>query len=93
LATLSAKREIRRAVLRQNGILFVRQIAMLAEWSSSEAGRQIANAHVAFNVTGALLVIGFVHVAARVLCRIVPDRPREHEAASPGDLPATRPAE
>jgi Na+/phosphate symporter len=36
---------------------------MLAEWSSSEAGRQIANARLAFNVTGALLVIGFVHMA------------------------------
>ncbi|MPR07346.1 hypothetical protein [Microvirga tunisiensis] len=41
----------------------MRQIAMLAEWSSSEAGRQIANARLAFNVTGALLVIGFVHMA------------------------------
>lgn len=75
------------------GILFVRQLAALAEWSGSETGWQIANAHVAFNVAGALLVIGFVHMTAKILCRIVPDRP-QHEAAAPrGSLPDTRPAE
>jgi phosphate:Na+ symporter len=55
--------------------------------------RQIANAHVAFNVAGALLIIGFVHMAAKILCRIVPDQP-QHEAAAPrGSLPETRAAE
>jgi phosphate:Na+ symporter len=54
------------------GILFVRQLAVLAEWSGSEwsgneTGCQVANAHVAFNVAGALRVIGFVHMAAKIL--------------------------
>ena len=34
--------------------------------------RHIANAHVVFNVLGVLLFIGFVPMASRVLCRMIP---------------------
>lgn len=54
------------------GIALVPQITALAEWSSSETGRQIANAHVGFNLAGALLFIGFVQTCAALLCRLVP---------------------
>jgi phosphate:Na+ symporter len=38
-------------------------------------GREIANAHTIFNLINAVLVIGFVPVFARVVQRIVQDRP------------------
>ncbi len=57
------------------GILFIVQLTGLTEWISGDAAteRKIANAHVAFNVLGVLLFIGFTNWIARGLKWIVPD--------------------
>ena len=55
------------------GLLLVGQITALAAWSSGDVGRQIANAHVGFNLVGALLALPFTALAARLLARLVPD--------------------
>jgi phosphate:Na+ symporter len=54
------------------GVLLIHQITAFAELSSSETGQQIANAHVAFNLAGALLFIPFTRTTAAILSRIVP---------------------
>jgi phosphate:Na+ symporter len=56
--------------------------------------RQIANAHLLFNVAGVALVVGFLPRIARWLERVLPDRPadpspRAHEAPDPSPVPAT----
>jgi phosphate:Na+ symporter len=56
------------------GVLFIDQITAFAQMWSSKVGQQIANAHVAFNVAGALLFIGFTPLAAAMLCRVISDR-------------------
>lgn len=61
------------------GILFAAQLAGLSQWVSSLAGagndipRQIANAQVIFNVSGVVLVIGFLPLIARGLEKLIPD--------------------
>jgi phosphate:Na+ symporter len=83
LATIGRSREALRAGLfhllfnvgtAAVGIAFAGQIAELARSVSGGAGvaRQIANAHVIFNVTGALLVVGGLPWIARALGRVVP---------------------
>ena len=54
------------------------QLADLATWLTPGAGpdavaRQIANAHVAFNVIGVLAALPFLNAAARLVQRIVPE--------------------
>ena len=44
--------------------------------------RQIANAHTIFNVSNTVLFLGFVPVFARIVERLVPDRPLADETAS-----------
>lgn len=56
------------------GLLLIGWLADFARWSASDTGQQVANAHVLFNVAGALLMLPFVKLAARGLDRIVPDR-------------------
>jgi phosphate:Na+ symporter len=46
---------------------------------ASETPRQIANAHTLFNVANALLFLPFAGLLARVVERLVPDRPLEQE--------------
>lgn len=43
--------------------------------SAAEAPRQVANAHTLFNVVNTLLFIGFTTQIARLVERLVPDRP------------------
>ena len=60
--------------------------------TSGETANQVANAHVAFNVAGALLFLPFTPWIARALGRVVPEREgapdkeqgREAEAAGGG---------
>jgi phosphate:Na+ symporter len=56
------------------GVLFIEQLAWLARAFAAEqdVARQIANAHVAFNVIGVALFLGFTTHIARVLQRLVP---------------------
>lgn len=56
------------------GVLLILPLAEFARWSASDTGQQIANAHVLFNVAGALLFLPFVGLAAKLLDRVVPER-------------------
>jgi phosphate:Na+ symporter len=49
------------------GVLLVEQLAAVATMTAQDIGQRIANAHVLFNVTGALLVLPFVRLLARGL--------------------------
>lgn len=50
-------------------------LAQAAAWiSEDDPGRQLANAHVLFNVASVLVFLGFVRTAARILTRLIPDR-------------------
>ncbi|MBC7919951.1 MAG: Na/Pi cotransporter family protein [Ferruginibacter sp.] len=72
------------------GVLFAAQLAGLAKWLAGGGGnvsRQIANAHVLFNVAGVVLFVGFTPLIARGLTRLIPDREKspasEPKAKSP----------
>ncbi|MEM9727321.1 MAG: Na/Pi symporter [Myxococcota bacterium] len=59
---------------------FTTQLAEVAQWmtpgyDASAVARQIANAHVMFNCMGVLVGLPFVPAAARVMTRLIPDRP------------------
>lgn len=58
------------------GLVFIKQLAELAAWLAFGAGvdRQIANAHVLFNVLGVLLFIGFTDWIAQILGWIIPNK-------------------
>lgn len=56
------------------GVALIGQLAAFGEATGGEAGQQIANAHVLFNVAGALLALPFVGLVARLLDRVVPSR-------------------
>lgn len=58
------------------GVLFIDKLAALAMAlpGGGSLTRQIANAHVAFNVLGVAAFIGFTPVIARLLTHVVPDR-------------------
>ena len=72
--------------------MFIPQLAQLVTWLSpvhpelsgvdrlgAETPRQIANAHTLFNVANTLIFIGFSTQFARVVERLIPDRPIEEE--------------
>lgn len=48
-----------------------------AERLGAETPRQIANAHTIFNIANTLIFIGFVGVFAKLVVRLVPDRPQD----------------
>lgn len=56
------------------GVAALPLLASFARWSAGDAGQQIANAHVLFNVAGALLALPLVRAAAALLERLVPER-------------------
>ncbi|MGK6325392.1 Na/Pi cotransporter family protein [Sphingomonas sp. DT-51] len=66
------------------GILMVDWLAAFGEATSGDTGQRIANAHVLFNVAGALVALPFTGAAARLLERLVPERRviREEVAAT-----------
>jgi phosphate:Na+ symporter len=55
------------------GLLFVEQLTAWAASSATEAPRQIANAHVAFNLLGTLLFLPFTTTIASALETVLPD--------------------
>jgi phosphate:Na+ symporter len=58
------------------GVLLVEQLILLTRWISGEAelSRQIANAHLLFNLSGVLLLIFFTGSMSRFLQWLVPER-------------------
>ena len=56
------------------GLALIGPLVALARLTGDELPQQIANAHVAFNVIGAVVFIGFTGLAATWLTRLVPDR-------------------
>ena len=67
------------------GLALSHQLAAAGQWlafGSENVGRQIANAHVLFNIAGALAFVGFVPLAARLLERLIPERGRKDEAVT-----------
>ncbi|WKB55107.1 Na/Pi cotransporter family protein [Eleftheria terrae] len=61
------------------GVALLEPLTALARASAHDAAQQIANAHVAFNVLGALIFIGGTRAVARMLVRLVPE-PKPSEA-------------
>lgn len=56
------------------GALLIHQIVAFSAWTSDDAAQQIANAHVAFNVAGAVIVLMFIRTAGWAIEQIVPRR-------------------
>jgi phosphate:Na+ symporter len=56
------------------GALLIGQIVAFAEWTSGDMAQQVANAHVAFNVGGALVALVFIRTAGWAIERLVPVR-------------------
>lgn len=58
------------------GVALIEPLASFAQRSAGGAGvaRQVANAHVLFNVVGVLVAVGMLPLAARGLERLLPDR-------------------
>ncbi len=56
---------------------FVGVLGSLVEGIGGQTARQVANAHTIFNVVNAFLIVGFVPAFARLLDRLVSDRPEE----------------
>ena len=67
------------------GVLLIGPLADFATWSARSTGQQIANAHVLFNVAGALLFLPLTGLAARALDRAIPQR----DDGVPANQPAT----
>lgn len=65
------------------GLVLLGPFMKLSLLLTSDPARQIANAHVIFNVGGVALAIGTVGVAARLLRRLLPDRAGEPPARTP----------
>jgi len=75
------------------GLLFANQLAAAGQWlafGSDNVGRQIANAHVLFNVAGALAFVCLVPMVAKLLKRIFPDRRSRGETLAQGQPPLSR---
>jgi phosphate:Na+ symporter len=66
------------------GVLLIDQLAALAIAlpAGDSVPRQIANAHVAFNLAGVLLFLPFVNQVTRLLERLIPDRRGRHAVAA-----------
>lgn len=58
------------------GIILINPLINLVTIISGEASlaRQIANAHILFNVLGVLLFVGFIPLISKTLTKIIPDR-------------------
>ena len=59
------------------GVLLINQITAFGEATATDTGQRIANAHVLFNVVGALVMLPFVGSAAKLLDRLVPEREKD----------------
>jgi phosphate:Na+ symporter len=64
------------------GVIFASQLTALVQYISGSApiSRQIANAHLLFNVAGVVLFIGFTPLLARSLVWLIPDKSQKKQA-------------
>lgn len=62
------------------GVALIGLLARFATATAGDVGQQIANAHVLFNVAGALVALPFVRSAAWLLERLVPERGGDAES-------------
>lgn len=62
------------------GYFLIDALVALAQATASDTGQRIANAHVAFNIAGALLALPFTGLAAKALERVLPGRDESREA-------------
>lgn len=65
------------------GVLLAPQLMAVGQWlafGSDNVGRHIANAHVVFNVAGALLFVGFTPMIAKALEKMIPARSKDRTA-------------
>lgn len=71
------------------GLVFAGQLAAVAQRLAFGGGvpRQIANAHLLFNLLGVALVLPFTPWIARALERMIPDRD-ERPRRAPATIPA-----
>ncbi len=90
LAALGKPREAMRAatahtLFNVGGVVVWIPLVGVLAWAVSSLGggtaREIANAHTVFNVVNAALAVGFIPQLARLVQRLVPDRPEGVEAA------------
>lgn len=56
------------------GIALLEPLQAFATWSAEDTGQRIANAHVLFNIAGALIALPFVRTFAALLERLVPEK-------------------
>jgi phosphate:Na+ symporter len=70
------------------GVVLIKQLAAFGAATASDTGQSIANAHVLFNVAGALLVLPFVALASGLIERIVPEREGADPSAIADPVPA-----
>lgn len=66
------------------GVLLIDRLAAFGAMTATDTGQRIANAHVLFNVAGALIVLPFVGVVAGWLDRLVPERAGTKQPESAG---------
>ncbi|SOB78705.1 phosphate:Na+ symporter [Sphingomonas guangdongensis] len=71
------------------GILLIDRLAGFGQATSAEPGQRIANAHVLFNVVGALVALPFTASAASLLERLVPERDGRDPTATGSERPAS----
>lgn len=94
IATLGRSREAVRVALFHlvfnvasvcTGLLLIEPLTALTRALGGDTARQVANAHVIFNVLGAVVALPFLGLAGRALSRLVPDgpAPRAAEALAP----------
>lgn len=56
------------------GVILIERLSAFGQATAADTGQRIANAHVLFNVAGALAVLPFTGAAARLLQWLVPNR-------------------
>jgi phosphate:Na+ symporter len=56
------------------GVLLIDRLAQFGSATASDTGQRIANAHVLFNVAGAIMMLPFVGRLSALLDRLVPDQ-------------------
>jgi phosphate:Na+ symporter len=68
------------------GVTFAGQLAQLASYLAPQGNisRQIANAHLLFNLSGVLLFIWFVPLTGRVLTHLIPDKKGDTQMTADG---------
>lgn len=66
------------------GVLLIDQLAGFGAATARDTGQRIANAHILFNVAGALAALPFVGTLSAWLDRLIPDRETLDEAVEAG---------